>query len=219
MTSHTNIDAKDALQAAKAFLPGLTAKVNNTLDELRASQQTFMKAAIDAAFSMASNITMEGLMMAAGQIGTALGSYASGSELRSFAEKEGKEISDLANQEKNLSNQLKDTDLTSAKKMEIKDQKRTCEERRKTLESQKSSLETKSNQKFQMYNGASQALTVLPQMVARSIQTMANSMKEIFDQCNSLSETAYQKAQEVVKAALQVDFLAGLVALGSINLR
>jgi hypothetical protein len=208
----TNVDAQDALQYAKAFLPSIVQKLNKSLDDLRQSENTFTLAAIEQAFSAATMILIDGVADMAMNSATAIG--LTSSMMKSTSK--GKELSDQLNplnqENVELERIAQKTPAQRARHLAVKTQIGNLQTDQGKIAA---TLQNESN----LWQAFGHGIGSIPKSMANSLKTQLDAVKQVLDQLSQLTQGTYQKVLDTVRSSLNIELLAGLVALGSLQIR
>ncbi len=226
-------NASNAMAIANTFYVKVKEDINNSVDKLRQAQTMAMNTALDFSYKIARTVLMQSLIEASLNLGSAVGSYSAlssaSSEQSTFNKlqtKESPNLEKLKTRETDLNKELDKVGTTKARKTEIKGELKDIKNDRGTINSKLKKLQKKADQKMQKANTiantmstASQGLNAVPKAMSDSTNTIGQAVKSVMDQLQSMLSSSYDKLMQTLKGFLDINYLAGLVALGSMQLR
>lgn len=228
-------NASNALAIANTFYVDVMKKANNELDGVRQAEEFAMTTAINFGYAVAKAVLMQSLVQASLDIGSAAGQYSAlrganteQSSLNELEQKEQPNLNTLKTEEEKINSRLKtatdenDKGSISEEKQNLKINKAKQDKKNKSIEKK----QAKVSQKFQKANMASnilqaftQGANAIPQAQQKVTEQVGSSVQSIIQQLQSMLESSYNKIAQTLRGFLDIDYLSGLVAIGSMQLR
>ncbi|MFA6118446.1 MAG: hypothetical protein WCT85_03055 [Parachlamydiales bacterium] len=238
MTSTANdiitvCSAEDALNIASSYYIEVNKKTNVMLDLLRKEQSNSINEMIKASFGIAHAICLQAAFEAGMQTCIAI---SSGNALYGInkTEKEiNPQIKSLDDSTKNIDKRLRNeysdaerTKLPNDKKTEFDTQKQQLADIKKSHEraiekhrGELNSVQAKAQQKATVGAALAQGLASIPKGLQDAYQKRADAVKSVNEQTQQQFASSYDKSLQTLRGFLDINYLAGVVALSSIQLR
>jgi gas vesicle protein len=192
-----------------------------------------MNTALSFSYKIARTVLMQSLVEASISLGSAVGSYSALSSanaeqntLNKLQTKENPNLEKLKNRETDLNKTLNDSTISKADKTASKNELQDIKDKKDEINSRIDEQKKKADQQMQrassmtnLYDMASKGMNAVPQGYSNSIQNIGNAVKSVMDQMQSMLSSSYDKLMQTLKGFLDINYLSGLVALGSIQLR
>lgn len=224
-------------------------KINQELQTLMDLLSKSTTDAAQSLYAVASAIYLGSICEAATQFGGATAALYAGREPNTYEKEQGPKLKNLRTQEDEINKALKDPnkEFTQAEKdklfnekkpntnapgynenkskLDVHDKDRLMRQKDEIkanidrINNKLSGLYTRANMKMQALQSLANGIGAIPQKTQDSLQQQGQAKKAIYDAIERQAQSAYESAKAVLKGFIDIDYFAGLITLGSIQLR
>jgi hypothetical protein len=173
----------------------------------------------EALFSVGGSVLSEAICEAATDIAAGGSGLYADYEATSVEKEESDKIKNCDEDLKDNDEKLKDPNIVQKDKEELMTEKKKIEENKKDSERKIQNAHRRSTIKSQGYQLMSQGLGAIPKGIMKAKQQSGQADKTVTDSISSQTASSYETARATLRGFLDVDYLAGLVTLGNIQLR